>query len=140
MKSIDILSTSSNQTMNIAKILAKHLSKGDTVVLTGELGSGKTKFTEGFLSYYGLEEEISNLEKILLEYEDKNGEIYSHIEKDELQKFIDRTMEKARINRKNFEDDFCYLYKHLENPKEPLEILYKSLYVLSLKDDSNKNK
>ena len=60
MKSIDILSTSSNQTMNIAKILAKHLSKGDTVVLTGELGSGKTKFTEGFLSYYGLEEEISS--------------------------------------------------------------------------------
>ena len=88
----------------------------------------------------GLEEELSNLEKILLEYEDKNGEIYSHIEKDELQKFIDHTMEKARINRKNFEDDFCYLYKHLENPKDPLEILYKSLYVLSLKDDSNKNK
>jgi len=60
MKSIDILSTSSNQTMNIAKTLAKYLSKGDTVVLTGELGSGKTKFTEGFLAYYGLEEEISS--------------------------------------------------------------------------------
>ena len=53
MKSIDILSTSSNQTMNIAKTLAKYLSKGDTVVLTGELGSGKTKFTEGFLTYFG---------------------------------------------------------------------------------------
>ena len=44
MKSIDILSTSSNQTMNIAKTLAKYLSKGDTVDLTGELGSGKTTF------------------------------------------------------------------------------------------------
>lgn len=60
MKSINILSTSSNQTMNIAKTLAKYLSKGDTVVLTGELGSGKTKFTEGFLSYFGLENEISS--------------------------------------------------------------------------------
>ena len=30
------------------------------VVLTGELGSGKTKFVEGFLSYYGLENEISS--------------------------------------------------------------------------------
>ena len=60
MKSIDILSTSSNQTMNIAKTLAKYLSKGDTVVLTGELGSGKTKFTEGFLSYFNLDKEISS--------------------------------------------------------------------------------
>lgn len=60
MKSINIKSTSSNQTMHIAKILAKYLSKGDTIVLTGELGSGKTKFTEGFLSFFGLEKEISS--------------------------------------------------------------------------------
>ena len=51
MKSINIKSSSSNETMNIAKIFAKHLTKGDTIVLTGELGSGKTKFTEGFLGY-----------------------------------------------------------------------------------------
>ena len=60
MKSINIKSTSSNQTMHIAKILAKYLSKGDAIVLTGELGSGKTKFTEGFLSFFGLEKEISS--------------------------------------------------------------------------------
>ena len=60
MKSINIKSTSNNQTMHIAKILAKYLSKGDTIVLTGELGSGKTKFTEGFLSFFGLEKEISS--------------------------------------------------------------------------------
>ena len=60
MKSNNIKSTSSNQTMHIAKILAKYLSKGDTIVLTGELGSGKTKFTEGFLSFFGLEKEISS--------------------------------------------------------------------------------
>ena len=31
------------------------LKIGDVVVLTGELGSGKTKFTEGFLEYYNLQ-------------------------------------------------------------------------------------
>ena len=30
------------------------------MVLSGELGSGKTKFTEGFLSFWGLEDEISS--------------------------------------------------------------------------------
>lgn len=77
MKSIDILSTSSNQTMNIAKTLAKYLSKGDTVVLTGELGSGKTKFTEGFLTYFGLEDEISSPTfTIVNEYKKDNINIY----------------------------------------------------------------
>lgn len=77
MKSISTLSNSSNQTMNIAKILAKYLSKGDTIVLTGELGSGKTKFTEGFLSFYGLEEEISSPTfNIVNEYTSKSVNIY----------------------------------------------------------------
>lgn len=77
MYTINILSNSSNKTMNIAKILAKHLSKGDTIVLTGELGSGKTKFTEGFLSYYGLEEEISSPTfNIVNEYTAKSVNIY----------------------------------------------------------------
>ena len=60
MKSFNIQSTSSNQTINIAKLFAKYLTTGDTIVLTGELGSGKTKFTEGFLTYFGLENEISS--------------------------------------------------------------------------------
>ena len=77
MKSINIKSTSSNQTMNIAKIFAKHLTKGDTIVLTGELGSGKTKFTEGFLSYFGLEEEISSPTfNIVNEYSSNEVNIY----------------------------------------------------------------
>lgn len=44
----------------ISKKLAAKLKPKDVVVLTGELGSGKTKFTEGFLSYFGLENEISS--------------------------------------------------------------------------------
>ena len=40
--------------------LQKILHQNDVIVLTGDLGSGKTKFTEGFLSFFGLEDEISS--------------------------------------------------------------------------------
>ena len=53
-------SYSENDTMNFAKNLASLLKKKDVLVLSGNLGSGKTKFTEGFLSYFGLENEISS--------------------------------------------------------------------------------
>ena len=52
MKQLELISLSSDNTIDIAKTLAKYLNIKDTVVLTGELGSGKTKFVEGFLSYY----------------------------------------------------------------------------------------
>lgn len=53
-------SKSENDTKNFAKELASKAKKGDIFVLSGDLGSGKTKFTEGFLSYFGLEDEISS--------------------------------------------------------------------------------
>ena len=49
-----------NDTKNFAKSLAPHLEKQDIMVLTGDLGAGKTKFVEGILSYFGLENEISS--------------------------------------------------------------------------------
>lgn len=60
MKNLNVISNSSNDTIKISSLLAKYLSNGDTVVLTGELGCGKTKFVEGFLSYYNLQDEISS--------------------------------------------------------------------------------
>lgn len=48
------------ETKNFAKSLASHLKKEDIIVLTGELGSGKTKFTEGILTFFHLEQEISS--------------------------------------------------------------------------------
>ena len=57
-------SKNENDTKNFAKNFAKNISNTlknkAVIVLTGELGSGKTKFTEGFLSYFGLENEISS--------------------------------------------------------------------------------
>ena len=60
METYTFTSHSSNETMDIASNLASKLHIGDVVVLTGELGAGKTKFTEGFLRYFGLDKEISS--------------------------------------------------------------------------------
>ena len=50
---------------------------GDIIVLTGELGSGKTKFTEGFLSYFNLDKEISSPTfTIVNEYKNSNISIF----------------------------------------------------------------
>ena len=53
-------SKSENDTKKLAIKMASMLKKGDLIVLCVELGSGKTKFTEGFLTYFGLENEISS--------------------------------------------------------------------------------
>ncbi len=53
MSHFQFLSKSEEDTKNFAKSFASHLKKQDIIVLTGDLGSGKTKFTEGILSYFG---------------------------------------------------------------------------------------
>ena len=54
------ISHNESETKKIASLLASKLQRGDIVVLSGDLGSGKTKFTEGFLSHWELEDEISS--------------------------------------------------------------------------------
>lgn len=60
MKNFIFKSKSENDTKQFANFFASKLNKGDVLVLSGDLGSGKTKFTEGFLSYFNLEGEISS--------------------------------------------------------------------------------
>lgn len=60
MEHYKFISKNEEDTKKFARELASKLKAKDVVVLTGELGSGKTKFVEGFLSYYGLENEISS--------------------------------------------------------------------------------
>ena len=54
------VSKSENDTIEFASNLASLLKNGDIIVLSGDLGSGKTKFTQGVLKYFGLEDEISS--------------------------------------------------------------------------------
>jgi tRNA threonylcarbamoyladenosine biosynthesis protein TsaE len=57
--------------------IAPQLKEKDIIVLTGDLGSGKTKFTEGILKYFGLEDEISSPTfTIVNEYISENKKIF----------------------------------------------------------------
>jgi len=71
------ISKSEKDTIDFACDFASKLKKGDIVVLSGELGSGKTKFVQGILKYFGLENEISSPTfTIVNEYNAKNVNIY----------------------------------------------------------------
>ena len=54
------ITNSEEETKEFAKEFAKKLKIGDVVILSGDLGSGKTKFVEGVLSNFELENEISS--------------------------------------------------------------------------------
>lgn len=49
------ISKSQQQTEEIAFEYAKTLKKGDVVILSGDLGAGKTHFVKGVARYFGLE-------------------------------------------------------------------------------------
>lgn len=71
------ISKSEQDTIAFAKNFASHLHKGNIIVLSGELGSGKTKFVQGVLSYFGLENEISSPTfTIVNEYSNERIDIY----------------------------------------------------------------
>ncbi len=57
---MEYISNSELDTKSLGKKIAEQLKKGDVIILNGELGSGKTKFTEGVLEYFNLQDEISS--------------------------------------------------------------------------------
>lgn len=73
----EIILNSEKETIGLGKKIAENLKIGDILVLTGDLGSGKTKLTEGILTYFGLENEISSPTfTIVNEYQTKDFPIY----------------------------------------------------------------
>ena len=54
------ISKNEQDTVDFAEKFASSLSIGDIIVLTGELGSGKSKFVQGVLKYFNMEDEISS--------------------------------------------------------------------------------
>lgn len=74
---LELISHSELETIKFAKNIASKLKKGDVLVLTGDLGAGKTKFTQGILSYFNLENEISSPTfTIVNEYKKNDINIY----------------------------------------------------------------
>ena len=51
---MEFITNSEKETFEVAKKYASTLNAGDVVVLSGELGAGKTAFTKGIASYFGL--------------------------------------------------------------------------------------
>ena len=72
-----IILNNEKETIEFGKSLAEFLTSNDILVLTGDLGSGKTKLTEGILTYFGLEKEISSPTfTIVNEYTNSDINIY----------------------------------------------------------------
>ena len=71
------ISKSELETKEFAKNFASKLGRGDVIVLSGDLGAGKTKFVEGILEYFGMQEEISSPTfTIVNEYHKEKIDIY----------------------------------------------------------------
>jgi tRNA threonylcarbamoyladenosine biosynthesis protein TsaE len=54
------ITTSAEETKNLAERLAAHLSAGDVIVLSGTLGAGKTQFVQGLARGLGVKEPITS--------------------------------------------------------------------------------
>lgn len=55
---IKLISNSKLDTINLASYVAKFLSKGSLILLTGDLGAGKTTFTQGIAKGLGISENV----------------------------------------------------------------------------------
>ncbi|MBI2416185.1 MAG: tRNA (adenosine(37)-N6)-threonylcarbamoyltransferase complex ATPase subunit type 1 TsaE [Candidatus Kerfeldbacteria bacterium] len=60
MNSITCQSQSEGATRAFARMLATRLSQGGTILLTGELGAGKTTFVQGLADELGVTESITS--------------------------------------------------------------------------------
>ena len=72
----EMLSNNVNETINIAKNLASKLKAQDIIVLTGNLGAGKTYFTKGIVEYFLDSENISSPTFTIVNEYNTNPPIY----------------------------------------------------------------
>ena len=56
----EIISNSVDDTISLGKKIAKYLDIGDILILTGDLGSGKTYFTKGIVKNFSEIDEVSS--------------------------------------------------------------------------------
>ena len=127
------ISKCEQDTIEFASKLAKKLQKKDIIVLSGELGSGKTKFVQGILKYFGLEDEISSPTfTIVNEYSSKICPIYHF----DVYRLADIDEFYAMGGEEYFENGICLIEwgELIESilPPDYIKITFK-------KDDSNED-
>lgn len=71
-----IITDSASETIKCAEDYSKTLSKGDIVLLKGEMGAGKTVFAKGVAKGLGIEEEI--LSPTYAYMNDYDGKLYHY--------------------------------------------------------------
>ena len=134
MNEFEIISASQEDTKKIANRIAKRLNRGDIIVLTGDLGSGKTKFVEGFLSYFHMQDEISSPTfNIVNEYQTPSANIYHF----DVYRLEDSDEFYAIGGEEYFENGIC-LIEWGETMKEVLPQNY--IQITFTKDNNDDNK
>lgn len=75
---MEFITTSCEETLQLAQSLAKYLKIGDVVLLEGPLGCGKTVFVKGILKGLGFKKDLvkSPTFTIIREYKYKNVIVY----------------------------------------------------------------
>ena len=126
------LSHNEQDTINFAKNFANNLKIGDIVILSGDLGSGKTKFTKGILSYFGLEHEISSPTfTIVNEHSIRELNIY-HFD-------IYRLNDAKEFYANGFDEYFNKGISIIEWGEKIKDSLYNYIEVIFEKDDTDEN-
>ncbi len=133
MKHIKIETKNEAETLKFGKKLASLLKRGDTIILTGDLGSGKTKLTEGILSFFGLENEISSPTfTIVNEYKKENINIYHF----DVYRLSDSSEFYAIGGEEYFENGICIIeWGELIEDALPSDYIH----IVFEKNDSNEN-
>ena len=130
---IEFTSKCEQDTIDFACKLASHLHAKDIIVLTGDLGSGKTKFVQGILKYFGLENNISSPTfTIVNEYNTSSFPIYHF----DVYRLADSDEFYAMGGEEYFENGLC-LIEWGETIQEVLPANY--LKVTFVKDFNNEN-
>lgn len=56
----NVISSSTEDTLALGMKIAPLLKKGDVIVLSGDLGAGKTLFVSGLLDFFDMKDEVSS--------------------------------------------------------------------------------
>ena len=128
------ISNSEKDTIELGKIIASKLYKGLIILLTGDLGTGKTKFTEGVLTYFNKQNEISSPTFMLVnEYNTPNLNIYHF----DVYRLNDSDEFISIGGEEYFEKGACII----EWGEEIIDIITKDyVHIIFSKDDENSNR